>query len=79
VVSFPQIPQKTMYNNNNNNNNKQSSRWLKFWNIKGEAESTIVAAQIKQLVQTILKVKFWKKKFRVNASYVNTMKKLLTT
>ena len=35
------------YNNNNNNNNnniEQSYPWLKFGDIKGETESTIVAA-----------------------------------
>ena len=32
-------------NNNNNNNIEQSYRWLKFGDIKGETESTIVAAQ----------------------------------
>ena len=32
-----------------------------------------------QLVQTILRKKFWRKKVRVNAGYVRNMKNLLTT
>jgi hypothetical protein len=62
--------------NKDNNNNEQSYRWLKFGNIKGETESTIMAAQDNQIVQTILKIKFWPKKFIVNAGYVNDMKLL---
>jgi hypothetical protein len=38
-----------------------------------------VAAKTKLLVQTILKIKSWRKKLRVNADYANNMKKLLTT
>ena len=37
---------------------EQSYRWLKSGDIKGETESTIVAAQDQQLVQTILRIKF---------------------
>jgi len=33
----------------------------------------------KQLVQTVLRIKFWSNKLRVNAGYVSNMKKLLTT
>ena len=33
----------------------------------------------KQLVQTILKMEFGKKRVTVNADYVNNMKNLLTT
>ena len=58
---------------------EQSYRWLKSGDIKGETESTIVAAQEKQLVQNILRIKFLRKKLRVNAGYVNKMKKPLTT
>ena len=36
----------------------ESYRWLKSGDIKGETESTIVAAHTKQLVQTILRIKF---------------------
>jgi len=36
---------------------EQSYRWLKSGDIKGETESTIVAAQEQQLVQTILRIK----------------------
>jgi hypothetical protein len=59
--------------------NEQSCRWLKLGNIKGEAESTIVAAQDQAISKTILKITFLKKKLTVNAGYVNNMKKLLTT
>jgi hypothetical protein len=37
---------------------EQSYCWAKSGNIKGETESTIVAAKTKQLVQTILRIKF---------------------
>ena len=37
---------------------EQLYRWLKSGDIKGETESTIVAAQDQQLVQTILRIKF---------------------
>jgi len=40
--------------------------------MKGETETTIVPAQ------TILRIKFLKKKWRLNAGYVSNMKKLLT-
>jgi len=56
---------------------EQPCRWLKYGDIKGETESTILAAQ--DQVQTILRIKFGRKKLRVNAGYVNNMKKLLTT
>jgi hypothetical protein len=36
--------------------NEQSYQWPKFGDVKGETESTIVAAQ--DLVQAILRVKF---------------------
>jgi hypothetical protein len=36
---------------------EQSYRWLKYGDIKGETESTIVALKTKQLVQTILRIK----------------------
>jgi hypothetical protein len=37
---------------------ERSYRWLKFGDIKGETESTIVAAQIRQSAQTTLREKF---------------------
>ena len=57
----------------------QSYRWLKSGDIKGETESTIVQLKTKQLVQTILRMKFGREKLRVNVGYVNNMKKLLST
>ena len=39
----------------------------------------IIIIIIIQLVQTILGIKFGRKKLRVNAGYVNNMKKPLTT
>jgi hypothetical protein len=59
---------------------EQSNRWLKFGDIKGETESTIVAAQDQVLISTnYFKNKILKEIFIVNAGYVNNMKKLLTT
>ena len=37
---------------------EQSYRWLKYGDIKGETESTIVQLKTKQLVRTILRIKF---------------------
>jgi len=37
---------------------EQSYPWLKCADIKGKTESTIVAAKTKQLVHTILRIKF---------------------
>ena len=58
---------------------EQSYRWLKSGDIKGETESIIVAAQDQAINKTILRIKFWSMKLRVNAGYVSNMKKLLTT
>ena len=58
---------------------EQSYRWTKSGDIKGETESTIVAAQDQAISKTILRIKFWRKKLSVNAGYVTNMKKLLTT
>ena len=58
---------------------EQSYRWLKSGDIKGETESTIVAAQDQTVITNYFKNKILKKKLRVNAGSVNNMKKLLTT
>jgi hypothetical protein len=59
---------------------KEQSYWcLKFGDIKGETESTIVAAQDEASAQTTLREKFWKKKLKVDADYVKKTKKLSTT
>jgi hypothetical protein len=54
---------------------EQSYRWLKFGDIKGETESTIVAAQD----QAISTNYFKRKILKVDADYVKNTKKLLTT
>ena len=58
---------------------EQSHRWLKSGDIKGETESTTVAAQNQAISTNYFKNKIWRKKLRVNAGYVNNMKDLLTT
>ena len=58
---------------------EQSYRWLKSGDMKGETESTVVAAQDQAISTNSLGTKFWRKKLRINAGYVNNMKKLLTT
>ena len=58
---------------------EQSYRWLKSGDIKGETESTIVAAQDQANSTNYFKNKILKEKLRINAGYVNNMKKLLTT
>ena len=57
---------------------EQSYRWLKSGDIKGETESTKLAAQDKAISKNYFKKKFWSKKLRVNAGNVSNMKKLLT-
>jgi hypothetical protein len=59
--------------------NEQSYRWLKFGDIKGETESTIVAAQDQRISKNHFKNKNLKEKLIANAGYINNMKKLLTT
>jgi hypothetical protein len=52
------------------------------WNLETLREKQKVQLwqlRIRQSAQTILREKFWKKKFKVDASYVKNMKKLLTT
>ena len=58
---------------------EQSYRSLKSDDIKGETESTIVAAQDQAISTNYFKNKVLNKKLRVNAGYVRNMKKLLTT
>jgi hypothetical protein len=57
---------------------EHSYRWLKYGDIKGETENTLVAAQDQAISTNYFKNKILKK-LRVNAGYVNNMKKLLTT
>jgi hypothetical protein len=49
--------------------NEHSYRWLNLEDIKGETESTIVAAQDQAISKSPLKIKFWRKKLTVNAGY----------
>jgi hypothetical protein len=65
-------------NNNKNNNNEESYRWLNSGDIKGETENTIVAAQDQAISTNYFKNNILKEKLRVNAGYVNNMKKPLT-
>jgi len=58
---------------------EQSYRWLKSGDIKGETESTIVAAQDEAISTNYFKHIILKKETEINAGYVNNMKKLLTT
>jgi hypothetical protein len=58
--------------------NEQSYRWLKFEDIKGDVESTIVAAGDQAFSTNYFKKKIVRKKLSVNTGYVNNMK-LLTT
>jgi hypothetical protein len=55
---------------------EQFYRWLKFRDIKGETESTIVAAQDQAISTNYFKKKILKEEI---ADYVKNMKKLLTT
>jgi len=57
---------------------EQLYHWLKSGDVKGETESTIVAAKDPAISTNYFKNKILKK-LRVNAGYVNNMKKLLTT
>jgi hypothetical protein len=57
---------------------EQSYWWLKCGDIKGETESTIVAAQDQAISTNCFKRKFWKKKLKADADYVKNTKKLLT-
>jgi len=54
--------------------NEEPYRWLKFGYIKGETESTVVAAGDQEISKkNSFKIKFWKKKMAANARYVNIM------
>ena len=59
--------------------NEQSYLWLKFGNIKGETESTIVAAQDQAISTNYFKNKSLEEEVDSKSGYVNDMKKLLTT
>ena len=56
-----------------------SHRWLKSGDIKGEKESTIVAAQDRAISTNYFKNKILKEEIESKCRYVNNMKKLLTT
>ena len=58
--------------------NEQSYAWLKFEDIKGETENTIVAAGDKAISTNYFKNKIVRKKLTVNTGFVNSMKKLIT-
>jgi len=58
---------------------EQAYRWLKYGEIKGETESTVVAAQDQAISTNYFRNKILKKQIENNACYVNNMKKLLTT
>jgi hypothetical protein len=59
--------------------NEQSYLWLKFGNINGETESTIVAAQDQAISTNYFKNKSLEEEADSKSGYVNDMKKLLTT
>ena len=58
---------------------EQSYCWLKSGDIKGKQKAQYWQLKTKELLQSILRIKYWRKNPRVNAGYVNNMKKLLTT
>jgi hypothetical protein len=57
---------------------EQSYRWLKFGDIKGETESTVVQLRIRQSAQTTLR-EILKEEIESRCGYVKNTKKLLTT
>jgi len=58
---------------------EQSFRWLKSGDIKGETESTIVAAQDQAICTNYFKNKILKKETEGKCRLCKNMKKLLTT
>ena len=58
---------------------EQSYRWLKFGDIKGETERTIVAAQDQAISSNYFKNKILKEEIDSKWWLCNNMKKLLTT
>jgi hypothetical protein len=58
---------------------EQAYRWLKFGDIKGETERTIVAAQDQAINTNYFRKKILKQKQTVNADYVKNMRKQSTT
>jgi hypothetical protein len=58
---------------------EQSYRWLKFGDIKGETESTSVAAQDQAVSTDYFKRKILKEDIESRCRYVKNTKKLLTT
>jgi hypothetical protein len=57
---------------------EQSSRLLKFGDIEGQTESTIVALRDQAINANYFKKKI-RKKNRINAEYLSNMNKILTT
>jgi hypothetical protein len=58
---------------------KQSYQEIKFWDIKEEAESTIVAAQNQEISTNLFKNQIFKKELIINVGFVNNLKILSTT
>ena len=58
---------------------EQSYRWLKSGDIKGETESTIVAAQDQAISTNYFKNNILMEEIERKCRFVNNMRKLLTT
>jgi len=58
---------------------EQSYLWLKFGDIKGGTESTVVAAQDQALSTNCFKKNVLKEEIEINIHYQKNTKKLLTT
>ena len=58
---------------------EQSYRWLKSGDIKGETESTIIAAQDQAISKNYVKNKILKEEIESKCRFLSNMKKLLTT
>jgi hypothetical protein len=58
----------------------ETYRWLKFGDIKGETENTVVSVQDEVLsTKYFKKKKFLKKEMKMSVDHVKSTKKLLTT
>jgi hypothetical protein len=58
---------------------EQFYRWLKFGDIKGGTESTVVAVQDKALSTNCFKKNVLKEEIEINIHYQKNTEKLLTT